>query len=564
MSARADSPGLGVVELLLFWVLGLLAAASAVIGTVGAVAARVFGGAWPDTGASDLPGVVMRLGDHAGDPALAWPPHDRHLLPGPIGFYSTAIALALLIGAAFALTLRLRTGRAVGSGRGARWATTRDLRLLRVPRATPGRLTLGRAGRSLVAAEPRQSVIVFGPTQTGKTTGLAIPAILEWEGPVVAASVKTDLLRDTLAARAALDGTETWVFDPTCCTGVTTAGWTPLAGCATWAGAQRTASSMNEAAKRTSSGLESHEFWYAAATKLLAPVLHAAAVSDRSMRDVVRWIDTREETDVLAALLDVDAEAAVTSFTASLTRDQRTQSSIATTAETILAAYLDPDVLASAERSDIDPDRLLDGGAHTLYLCAPSHEQRRLQPIFVTLLQEVITTVYRFAAERQEPLDPPLLLVLDECANIAPLRDLATVASTGAGQGIQLVTVFQDLAQVTAVYGRDPAHTIVSNHRAKLILTGTADPNVTDYAGRLLGDEEVSQVSASRGYRGDRSTTESTTYRNLVPADALRQMPPGEGALVYGHLPPARLALRPWFRDRALRRLAERPAGARS
>ena len=69
---------------------------------------------------------------------------------------------------------------------------------------------------------------------------------------------------------------------------------------------------------------------------------------------------------------------------------------------------------------------------------------------------------------RGKPLDPPLLLVLDECANIAPLRDLPTLASTGAGQGIQLVSVFQDMAQINAVYGRDHAPTIVSNHRAKV------------------------------------------------------------------------------------------------
>jgi type IV secretion system protein VirD4 len=37
-------------------------------------------------------------------------------------------------------------------------------------------------------------VIVIAPTQSHKTTGLAIPALLEWEGPVLATSVKTDLV----------------------------------------------------------------------------------------------------------------------------------------------------------------------------------------------------------------------------------------------------------------------------------------------------------------------------------------------------------------------------------
>ena len=45
-------------------------------------------------------------------------------------------------------------------------------------------------------------MLVLGPTQSGKTTGLAIPALLEWEGPVVATSVKGDLVASTRGFRA--------------------------------------------------------------------------------------------------------------------------------------------------------------------------------------------------------------------------------------------------------------------------------------------------------------------------------------------------------------------------
>ena len=82
----------------------------------------------------------------------------------------------------------------------ARWARPSDLGDLVVGpsgAAPVGRLVLGRAGRRLVAAERAQSVIVFGPTQSHKTSGFAVPAILGWTGPVVAASVKGDLLEHT-------------------------------------------------------------------------------------------------------------------------------------------------------------------------------------------------------------------------------------------------------------------------------------------------------------------------------------------------------------------------------
>src|SRR5206468_1978454 len=110
--------------------------------------------------------------------------------------------------------------------------------------------------------------------------------------------------------------------------------------------------------------------------------------------------------------------------------------------------------------------------------------------------------------------DPPLLIVLDECANIAPLRELATLASTGAGQGIQLVSVFQDMAQISAVYGRDRAPTIVSNHRAKVILSGIADAPTLEYVGRILGDEEVRHVSSTTEGARRRTKTESVAYRH--------------------------------------------------
>jgi len=189
------------------------------------------------------------------------------------------------------------------------------------------------------------------------------------------------------------------------------------------------------------------------------------------------------------------------------------------------------------------PERLLDGGAHTLYVVAPSHEQRRLRPLFQTLIASILSASYERASQNGGPIEPALLVVLDEAANIAPLRDLDTLASTAAGQGIQLVSVFQDLAQVSARFG-ERAATVINNHRAKVLLSGVSDPATLEYAARLLGDEEVMHASVTRGEQGERSTTESTGYRNLAPAHVLRGIRPGEGVLVYGHLAPTRLLLR--------------------
>jgi len=548
------SPEASPLETLGLAALGAVVLVGAALWLAGELSGRIFGGAWPGTNAAEMGSVLARFADHAADPARAWPAAERRLIPGPIAFYGTLVGALTPVLAAGIVLLRRR----LGSGRreaSAQWARRRDLRGLVVRGPSKGRLTLGIVDGRLVAAEPRQSVIVVGPVQTGKTSGFAVPAILEWQGPVLATSVKTDLLRDTIAARETIPDSHVWVYDPTGGTGYAQAGWTPLAGCGTWQGAQRVAAWLAAAAHR-GGGVENAEFWYAAAAKLLAPLLFAATVTERTMADVVRWVDSQMQEEVFEALETANEPAAITAFQASSLRDDRTRSGVYTTAETVLAAYADPGVLVSAATSELRADLLLDGGHHTAYLCAPAHEQRRLQPLFATLVQEIVARAYDRATETGQPLNPPLLLVLDECANIAPLRELATLASTGAGQGIQLVSVFQDMAQINAVYGRDRAPTIVSNHRAKVILSGIADAQTLDYVARLLGDEEVRQVSSTSGAEGRRSTTESVAYRSLAPANVLREMRPGHGLLVYGHLAPARLALRPWFGEWKLREVA--------
>jgi type IV secretion system protein VirD4 len=469
-----------------------------------------------------------------------------------------AVLAALLLGVHL-LDRRLREG---GSGQrkaqSARWASRRDLRALRVAGREPGRLILGRQGRQLLAAEDRASVVVVGPSTISlKTSGFAIPAVLEWQGPVVAASVKSDLLLATIERRRQLG--KAMVFDPAGVTGMRSIKATPLAGCGTWRGAMRVAHGLAGSARSSgAAGLEDADFWYSAAEKLLSPLLYAAAVSGGEMADVIRWLNdgAEAEPDVTERLSESGSAHALSAWRANWNREERQRSSIYTTAETIIGAFSDPRVLDASSRPEYTPAALLDGNCNTLYLCAPAHEQERLRTLFAAMLSELVGVVYESSAQTGKPLDPPLLLVLDEAANIAPMPDLDVVASTGAGQGIQLVTVFQDLAQVEARYGKR-ARTIVNNHRAKVFATGIGDPQTIDYISQVVGEGEFRHRSETRAVRGQASSTEATEYRSLTPASVVRGGRPGSALLVYGHLPPAQLTLRPWFTDRELIELAE-------
>ena len=561
--ARLARPG-ERSEWVLVAVIGGITGLSLLWWVAGGVAMVLSGHGWHEVALARAPVILARFAAHPAPAASAWPARLRPLLgPGVLLYACVAGTLAIALGSG-AVAARLSAGARYRSFTGARrgatasevpasWATRGDLATLKVAAGGAGRVVVGRCRGRLVAVEANHSLLVAGPTQAGKTSGLAAPAILEWDGPVVATSVKTDLLRDTLARRSALG--EVLVYDPTGVSGQQRASWSPLRASRSWQGALQSASGLCGVARSAAGGLEDGAFWYATAEKLIAPLLFAAATSGASMGDVVRWVDTAEEDEVLLALEQADEPAALRAAMASFGREDRQRSSVYTTAETVLAAFADPRIAASTRSCDIRPEKLVDGSSSTLYLVAPAHDQQRLAPVFVAILKSVLEGAFEQVSRCGRPLRPSLLVVLDEAASIAPLDNLDALASTAAGHGVSLLTVFQDLAQVKARYGQRWA-TVVNNHRAKIVCPGIADPSTLEHFSRLIGDvdEQVGSVSVDAGGHWTRST--SPLQRRLAPADRLRRLGPGEAVLVYGNLPPARLSLRLLHEDRYLRALA--------
>ena len=210
--------------------------------------------------------------------------------------------------------------------------------------------------------------------------------------------------------------------------------------------------------------------------------------------------------------------------------------------------WADPGVAAASRGEPLTLEWLL-GEPNTVYLCAPIEDQARLAPAFGGLLNELIKQAYLRAASTGRPLDPPLLIVIDEAGN-TPLRALPEYASTLAGIGVLLVTIWQSVAQLEAAYGRQ-ADTILTNHLSKVFYAGLSDPASLRYVATVLGEEEVEVRSRSTdsGGWGRTNLQLATTRVALAPAHALRQMRPGDALLVHGTLPPAHLRTRPYYAE---------------
>jgi len=272
-------------------------------------------------------------------------------------------------------------------------------------------------------------------------------------------------------------------------------------------------------------GIGSDALWSASMSMALAPYLYAAVTSGKPIGTVIDWIAREEHDEVIEALRGVGG-AAVRTHETSFVRPDADRSAFLGLMQRILSVYDDPVVAASLERHEIVADELLDGGHHTLYLTAPEHDQARFRPLNATLLRQVLAAAYDRSAAHAAELNPPLLLLLDQVVGIAPVEDLAAVASTGAARGVQVVSVFKDLAQIDGHYG-SRARLLVNNHPAKLALP----------RGPGTGDE-----------RDD---------PRLLPDYLDADLAGGEAALLYGNHKPIRVRLRPWSEVKELRRRRE-------
>jgi type IV secretion system protein VirD4 len=467
------------------------------------------------------------------DPATAYGVRAHAFMPDALTWWLIAGTTMLAVStAAYVCLTRLdvavgreRLGRRPYDPRGARprpWARRRDLGPLRARRASTG-FSLGSIDGRRLAADPEAHVAVIAPTRSGKTTRCIIPWLLEHDGPALVTSTKRDVVEATYEARA--DIGNVWIFDPF---SDDPFNWSPLQGCENWSHALRQSLWLADATQEGDSEIAG--YWRGEAAKLLAPLMHAAALDRRPMDDVLAWLDAQETEKPTELLEDFNASAAARQLSSVLALDPRNQGTTFMSAGSVLAAYRFPEVVATAG-SVFEVETLVrDEGADTLYIVAADRHQRLLAPIVVALVSGVLHAAAERAAA-DGPKDPPLRLLLDEAANIAPLRELPRYVSQAAGYGVRVATVWQSLAQLRERY-RDGSDVVLANSTAKLFMGPVTDVATRRYVAEALGPR--------REARDGRDTEASSR--------ALQQLSGDRALLLAGSLPPAVVRSRPWWR----------------
>jgi type IV secretion system protein VirD4 len=309
------------------------------------------------------------------------------------------------------------------------------------------------------------------------------------------------------------------------------------------------------------------KFWEQMTASVLRGYLHAAALSGRTMRDVLSWA-ARPTDPTPIRLLRASPDAVpgwAEELAAQASADPKQRDSVWAGVRRAVDSLADPRVLDACSPPDdeaFDPRSFLrDSG--TLYLVGSTGAQLSVAPLITALVEDLVDAARKLAAaSRGGRLDPPVLLLLDEAANIAPIPSLPNLLADGGGVGITTVAVLQSLAQARARWGEPATDALWDAATTKVIFGGLAHAEDLSRISRLAGDIDDPTRTRSTGPGG---ATSSTAMRRLpaMPIETLRTMPPGRAVVLARHTPPVEARLTPWWRRSDAEQIRAAAAGAK-
>ena len=143
-----------------------------------------------------------------------------------------------------------------------------------------------------------------------------------------------------------------------------------------------------------------------------------------------------------------------------------------------------------------------------------------------------IQDAYRYLIERASNsesgrLDVPFYFVLDEFANMPPLKDFENTISACAGRNIWFILVIQSYAQLNSVYGAAVAEIIRDNLNVHVFF-GSNNPATLEAFSHECGQQtRISPLSALNG-KGSEIDNYHIETIPLVPKSMLSHFQPGE------------------------------------
>ncbi|MFG2312843.1 type VI secretion protein [Streptomyces sp. NPDC048566] len=305
-------------------------------------------------------------------------------------------------------------------------------------------------------AQPRQAwenthAVVLAPAEVRRST--ASQAVRDAEGPALVVTSDPRVWSETKDARAKLG--PVLLYDPTHrCDTPARLHWSPTTGCQDKETAAARAAALLAAVRPTA---RADQPMADAAETLLRSFLHAAAVEGKGFRHVHRWSQGTQVQDAVRALRTNPkaAPGAAGELEAALTSHPERRDIAQELTTRALSSFGTVNIRESCTPHRTDTLTLdsfvAEGG--TLYVVGEPIEDPRTRPGAMPLLTALVSSVVergRRMAERSSSgrLDPPLTLVLDDVAAVAPLPRLPDLLTTGPARGLPTLALLRSREQL--------------------------------------------------------------------------------------------------------------------
>ncbi|MER6754963.1 TraM recognition domain-containing protein [Micromonospora echinofusca] len=402
------------------------------------------------------------------------------------------------------------------------------------------------SGAPLYASWEDVLVALMAP-RAGKTTALAVPTVINAPGPVIATSNKADLWAVTAAHRA--EHGRVWVFDPQAITHEQQSWWwNPLEAVGGIEDAQRLADHF---VQQIRSGRGGDDFWILGALDLLTSLILAAALDGGTLTSVQRWLSDSTAREPGEILQTHGYAAAARALAGRQAGAPETREGLYETARTAAACLANPQIMAwvTPPKHRVLPVldvRAFPGSADAMYLLSKDGAGNAA-PLVAGLADQLLREAVRTAEVRGGRLDPPLVAVLDEAANICKIRDLPDLYSHLGSRGVIPLTILQSYRQGARVWGDKGMDTLWSAATAKLVGAGIDDAKFAEDLSRLVGDHDITVASRTRDGRGGTSWQTSVRRQRILDAAQIRAMPKGTALLLATGIRAVMLDLRPWY-----------------
>jgi type IV secretion system protein VirD4 len=335
--------------------------------------------------------------------------------------------------------------------KGARFAAPEEVARLHHPQG----MGFGHVNGQLLQLHTEKHVLIMASTRSGKGVTLIVPHLLRYQGSAFVLDPKGENAKATGRRREALNR-KVYYLDPFGISGKPQARFNPLA--------RFTRDNMEAESKALAAALfilgegEKRDHWFTAGQQLLAAIIlfvYASPDIPKEKKDLTtvrrRLLgDLKPTLETMLHMDDADGLLHDLAFSF-LETPEKEFGSIVSTAQRQTDILDNPMMIAclSASGSGQEVDFAeWHRGTMTVFLCLSAPKF----PVFNRWLRLVLTSALDEMTDTLNPPPLPVCFMLDELATLGHVQPIENAIGLAAGYGVQLICVFQDVAQMRDLY----------------------------------------------------------------------------------------------------------------